>query len=131
MSDSKKKKVLIVEDEKLLAEMYQETFTQGGFDVVSAGTGKEAVDVAMAEKPDFVLLDIVMPEENGIFFLKEKSKLEDIASIPVVAFSNFDTPRIRKEALEAGALEYLLKTSYTPQQVIDRVRQYLEHHELS
>lgn len=131
MSEGKKKKVLIVEDEKLLSEMYQETFEHGGFEVVSAATGKEAIEVTKAEKPDFVLLDIIMPEENGIFFLKEKKKQKDIASIPVVAFSNFDTPSIRKEALESGALDYLLKTDYTPQEVIEHVKKYLEQHELS
>jgi len=131
MDSKPKKKILIVEDERLLSELYQETFEQEGFNVVSAVTGKEAIKVAQVEKPDFVLLDIILPEENGIFFLKEKSKQKDIASIPVVAFSNFDTPSIRKEALESGALDYLLKTSYTPQQVISHVKKYLKEHELS
>ena len=125
MADQKKKKILIVEDEEILSEMYQDSFAREGFEVVTAATGQEAVDVAKAEKPDFVLLDMILPSEDGIYFLKEKRKDPEIRSIPVVAFSAYDHPDTKKETLELGVQDYLLKTSYTPHQIINKVKKYV------
>ena len=66
---SEKKKILIVEDEDLLSEMYQEVFQKEGFRVVTAKTAQEAIGIAEAEKPNFILLDILLPGDNGIYFL--------------------------------------------------------------
>ena len=65
MTDTdQQKKILIVEDEKMLSEMYRDSFEREGFEVVIATTGQEAVDVAKAEKHDFILLDIILPNED-------------------------------------------------------------------
>jgi DNA-binding response OmpR family regulator len=119
------KKILIVEDEKILAEMYEESFRQHGFDVSVASSAEQGITVAKREKPDIVLLDILLPVGNGIAFLRAKSNDPAIALIPVVVFSNYDDPETKREASELGALDYLLKTSFTPQQIIERVEQFL------
>ena len=62
------KKILIVEDEKILGEMYKEKFTQAGFEVSLAIEAKEGIELVEKEKPDLILLDILLPRENGIFF---------------------------------------------------------------
>ena len=119
------KKILIVEDEQMLSEMYQDVFSREGFTVVSAFTGQEAREVAKTEKPDFILLDILLPGDDGVAFLKKKKEDPDIASIPVIAFSNFDDPEIRKQAFQLGVQDYLIKTNYTPQELIKKVEKYI------
>lgn len=119
-----KKKILIVEDEELLSEMYREVFEKEGFDVVTASNGKEAVKVAQNAKPDFVLLDILLPEQNGIYFLEQRKLQPSLLSIPVMAFSNFDDSNIKKRAFELGIKDYLIKTNYIPQEVVNKVKTY-------
>ena len=122
---STKKKILIVEDEELLCEMYREVFEKEGFLVVTASSGKEAVKVAQVAKPDFVLLDILLPEENGIYFLEQRKSLPSLAAIPVMAFSNFDDSHIKKRAFDLGIKDYIIKTNYIPQEVVQKVKTYL------
>ena len=120
-----RKTILIVEDEELLAEMYQEIFEKEGFLVVTSSNGKDALKVAEDAKPDFVLLDILLPQENGIYFLEQKKKRPGIEAIPVMAFSNFDDPQIKKSAFALGVKDYLIKTNYIPQEVVDKVKAYI------
>jgi two-component system alkaline phosphatase synthesis response regulator PhoP len=119
------KKILIVEDEKVLAEMYRDKFEKEGFEVVLGFDCRDGLDKAKAEKPDLILLDILLPVENGVSFLKRMREEPEISSIPVVAFSNYDDPETKKEALKLGIEEYLIKTNYTPQQIVDRVKKHL------
>lgn len=124
-TNSQKKKILIVEDEELLSQMYRDTFEANGFVVVTASSGQEALQLAKKEKPDFILLDILLAGENGIYFLEQRKLLKSIATIPVIAFSNFDDPNVRKSALALGAQDYLIKTNYTPQEVVSKVQTYI------
>jgi DNA-binding response OmpR family regulator len=120
------KKILIVEDEKILAEMYKDRFTQAGFEVTLAFESKEALKLAKKEKPDLVLLDILLPRENGIFFLEQLRKDSEIASIPVVAFSNYDDLETKTRALRLGVKDYLLKTNFTPKEIVEKIKLYLK-----
>ena len=120
------KKILIIEDEPLLAEMYETRISREGFNVSVAQSIVQGIELAKREKPNLILLDILLPDGNGIDFLVMKQKEEGIASIPVVTFSNFDDPEAKKRALELGAKEYLLKTDYTPQELVKRMRSYVE-----
>lgn len=119
------KKILIVEDEKILAEMYRDKFTRAGFKVISAIEAKEGLASAKKERPDLILLDILLPNESGIYFLSQLKKDSEIASIPVVAFSNFDDPETKSQAKKLGVKEYVIKTNYTPQEVVEKVKNYL------
>ena len=121
------KKILLVEDEKVLAEMYRDKFSEAGFKVVVAFSAEEGFEVAKKEKPDLVVLDILLPRGNGISFLEKQRKDPEISSIPVVAFSNFDDPSTKKEAFRLGVIDYLIKTSYTPQEIIEKLKEYLPH----
>lgn len=123
--DNSPKKILIIEDEKILAEMYQDRFSQEGYQVVLAFTSEEGIDLAKKEKPDLILLDILLPKENGVSFLKRLKKEPEISSITVVAFSNYDEPKTRKEAENLGIKAYLLKTDFTPQDLVKRIKEYL------
>lgn len=126
MTNLQKKKILLIEDEKILGEMYQEKFTEAGFKVFWVIESQEGLELAKKERPDLIVLDILLPREDGIFFLEELRKDQEISSIPVVAFSNYDAPEARKQAKELGILDYLLKTDYTPQEVVEKIKSYLE-----
>ena len=119
------KKILIVEDEKILAEMYKDKFTEAGFEVFLALEAKEGLKLAKKERPDLIVLDILLPRENGITFLTWLRKDSETASIPVVAFSNYDDPATKREAAKLGVKEYLIKTSYTPSEIVAKVKQLL------
>jgi len=119
-------KILIVEDEKILAEMYRDKFIKEGFEVVLAHSAEEGIEAALKEKPELILLDILLPRENGIGFLGKLRKNPEISSTAVVAFSNYDDTKTKKEANEFGAKEYLIKTNYTPQEVVAKVKSYLK-----
>ena len=77
------------------------------------------------EKPDFILLDILLPDKNGIYFLQKRLDDPQIKSIPVVAFSNFDDAATREETFRLGANDYLIKTNYTPREIIEKVKKYI------
>ncbi len=122
------KRILLIEDEELLAKMYQEKFERAGFEVLLSRTAEEGVEMAKKEKPDLVVLDIILPENSGLFFLRkirqEKSGIEDI---PVIAFSNYDNPETRKEANALGVSEYIIKANHDPEEVVTKINQYFSH----
>jgi len=118
-------KILIIEDEKILGEMYKEKFETEGFQVFLVFSSEEAMETLRKVKPDLILLDILLPRENGIQFLKRIKEIPDISQILIVAFSNYDVPATKKEALELGVRDYLIKTDYTPAQLIEKIREYL------
>lgn len=120
------KKILIIEDEKILGEMYKEKFIQSGFEVVLVESAEKGIKMVPIEKPDLILLDILLPRANGVSFLAELRKNPVMSDIPVVAFSNFDDPETKKEAFELGVKDYLIKTNYTPQEIVEKVKNYLK-----
>ncbi len=122
-----KKEILIIEDEKMLAEMYKERFEQEGFHIHSAFDAEEGMNMVKELKPDLIILDILLPRENGVEFLRKMREIKELSSISVVAFSNYDDLDTKKEALALGAKEYLIKTNYTPSEILKKVIYYLEN----
>ncbi|MFA5742623.1 MAG: response regulator [Candidatus Paceibacterota bacterium] len=118
-------KILVIEDEQILAEMYKDKFEKEGFDIVMARDGKVGMEVMKKEKPALVLLDILLPNENGIEFLKKKMEDPEISSIPVIVFSNFDDPDTKKETLALGAREYLIKSNHNPKEIVAQIKKHL------
>jgi two-component system alkaline phosphatase synthesis response regulator PhoP len=118
-------KILVVEDERLMAEMYRDRFSQKGYQVFWARDSEEAFELAKKEKPDLILLDILLPTDNGIALLKRIREDPSISKLKVIAFSNYDEIRTKKEAFKLGVEDYLIKTQYTPNQLLDKVKQYL------
>lgn len=126
--DKKKLKILLIEDEIEMAEMYQDKFREEGFDMILAFTAKEGLEKTKKEKPDLILLDILLPTENGISFLAKMRKDPEIAAIPVVALSNYDQPKTKKEAFDLGVKAYLIKTDFTPTTLVKEIKKYFPNH---
>ena len=105
--------------------MYRDKFTQAGFKVFLASESKEGLALAKKEKPDLIVLDILLPRENGIAFLTRMRKDSEISAIPVVAFSNYDDPETKRQAIKLKVKDYLIKTDYTPQGIVEKIKEYL------
>ena len=118
------KKILIIEDEKILVEMYKSKLEANNFEVISAFSSEEGMEILRKEKPDLVILDILLPKENGITFLEKIGKMKIISDIRIVVFSNYDDPETRKKALKLGAEDYLIKTQFTPREFLEKVKEY-------
>src|SRR5262245_42495440 len=96
-------KVLVIEDDLLMLRLYERTLQLENFQVITASRGKEGLEKAVSEKPDLVLLDIMMPEMNGIQVLDEMKKNPLLTHIPVVMLTNLTTEEDREEAMKRGA----------------------------
>jgi DNA-binding response OmpR family regulator len=118
-------KILLVEDEKMLAEMYKEKFEAEGIETILAFTSEEGLEILKKEKIDLILLDILLPRENGACFLRQLKKIKEALGIPILAFSNYDEPGVKKEVLGLGAKKYLIKTQYTPKKIVDEIKKHL------
>ena len=123
---NKKVNILIVEDEKTLSDMYYDKFKTEGYDVEVVFSAEEALEFVRKKKPKLILLDMLLPRKSGIGFLEDVRSSNIVAGVNIVVFSNFDDPETKGRALKLGVQDYLLKTQYTPQELLDQVRKYLE-----
>ncbi len=124
-----KAKVLIVEDDIILSELYQEKFDLAGFYTSWAATGKEGLACLEKEIPDIILLDILMPELNGFEVLKEMKKNRKFRNIPVILLTNLGESKIDMDpelSFALGVKDYLIKTRHTPDEIVKRVNQVLK-----
>lgn len=119
------KKILIVEDEQSLLKLLELMFQKGGYEVVKAINAKEAYR-AVKEKPDLILLDILLPGENGMSILENLKADKATKDIPVIMLTNFNEPERFALAREKGAADYLVKSSNDPSTVLAKVKKYLE-----
>ena len=118
-------KVLVVDDEDSVREIYKREFTNNGLDVVTAADGEEGLLKAGEEIPDLILLDIMLPKMSGIDVLKALKENPLTKSIPTLLLTNLGEESIIKEGFELGADGYLLKVSYTPAQVVEESRKFI------
>jgi len=119
------KKVLVIDDEPAVREIYNKEFTNSGFKVVVAADGEEGLLKAGEEVPDLILLDVMLPKMSGIDVLKNLKNNHLTKTIPVLLLTNLGEETIIKEGFEIGADGYLLKVSYTPSQVVEECRKFL------
>ena len=119
------KKVLIVEDEEIIYELLQRKLTQEGYEVVVAKDGEEGLAKIREEKPDLILLDIIMPKKGGFEVMEEIQKEEGLKDIPVIVISNSGQPVELDKAKELGAKDWLIKTEFDPQEVIEKVKKQI------
>jgi len=115
------KKILIIEDEKVLLEVLQKKLTSDGFEVDIAQDGDEGILKMKANKPDLVLLDIIMPKKDGFEVLAAMQQSKELSDIPVVIISNSGQPVEIDKALKMGVRDYLVKTEFDPQEVSKKV----------
>jgi two-component system, chemotaxis family, chemotaxis protein CheY len=121
------KKILLVEDDVFVKDIYLRELQKGGYDVLVAEDGQKGVDLAQDGRPELILLDIMLPKKTGIDVLKEIRKPESSAKdIPVYLLTNLGQGSIIKQAIEIGAQGYLLKARVLPSQVLEAVNNFFE-----
>lgn len=120
-----KGKVLLVDDDQALLQLYSLELTGRQYDVVTALDGSAGVDKAKTEKPDVILLDVMMPKTDGIAALSKLKADTDLSKIPVIMLTNFGQENLVQQAFTLGASDYLLKYKVTPAEMAEKVAQVL------
>jgi len=121
-------KLMLVEDDAVLVEMYQAKFELEGHDVTVATNGEECLETLKGYQPDLILLDILMPKINGFHVLKEIKKQPNLRNIPVILLTNLGEAEVDMNQELAGALgvsDYLIKSHHTPDAVVEKVMRAL------
>ena len=120
-------RILLVEDDEMLHGMYSQKFTQEKFQVISAYNGAEGLEKAEKEKPDVILMDIIMPKMDGFVALKKIKQNKDLAKIPVIMLTNLGQEEDIKKGRELGADDYFIKANHTPGEVVSKVKALLKN----
>ena len=115
------KKILLIEDEELMIELLEKKLSREGYQVVIAKDGVEGLEKARKEGPDIILTDVVMPRMGGFEVMEELGKNETLKKIPVIVISNSGQPVELDRAKRLGAKDWLVKTEFDPQEVVDKV----------
>lgn len=119
------KKILLVEDEKIIIDLLEKKLEEVGYEVSVAENGEEGLEKMREEKPDLILLDIVMPKMDGFELMEEMMKEERVDGVPVVVISNSGQPVELERAKELGASDWLIKTEFDPAEVLEKVEKNL------
>ncbi|MFH0987454.1 MAG: response regulator [Patescibacteria group bacterium] len=119
------KDILLIEDEEILANLLVKRLKEEGYNISLAKNGEEGLVRIKDEKPDLILLDIVMPKKGGFEVLEEMQKNPEMKNIPVVVISNSGQPVEISRALELGVKDYLIKTQFNPEEVIKKVKKQI------
>src|SRR5258708_7600791 len=107
-------KIIVIEDQKVLATVYRNKFIAEGYQVEVAADGEAGLALINSSKPDLVILDLMLPRMNGIEVLKKVRANPLFQSLPVIIFSNASLPGMVEEAWTAGATMVLSKSSHSP-----------------
>lgn len=120
----RQKRILLIEDDKFLYDLYLNVLQKGGFYVEVADNGEDGLFKALNDNFDLILLDIMLPKKNGVDVLKELK--EKGKNTPVLVLSNLGQEEIVQQCLTLGAVGYLIKVQNLPQDVVIRVNEVLE-----
>ena len=125
MEDAQSKTILIIEDEADIRQIYVEILKESGFLVLEAGEGSTGVEIAKTKQWDLLLLDIMLPGEDGLHVLKEIKQVPDLAKKPVLLLTNLESEPIITECFALGADGYLIKSEITPDFIVAEVSNYI------
>lgn len=117
-------RVLLVEDDSAMAQMYRLKLERDGYTVQVAGDGEEALDMLSGELPDLIFLDVRLPRMDGFAFLEHVRSSRRTKNIPVVIVSNYSEAELVSRGLQLGALQYLIKSKTTPGQLSEGVKDW-------
>jgi CheY-like chemotaxis protein len=119
------KRILIIEDEEILMNLLQRKLIQEGYEVSIARDGDEGLKLMKEASPDLILLDILMPRMGGIEVMEAMQKDDGLKNIPVVIISNSGQPVEIDKAQKLGAKDWLIKTEFDPQEVVEKVKKQI------
>ncbi len=120
------KRVIIVEDEDILRDLLKRKLENNGYEVEIALEGEEGLRKIKEQKPDLVLLDIVMPKMDGFTVMEEIRKDEEISDIPIIIVSNSGQPVEIDRAQDLGVKDWIIKTNFDPMEVVEMVNRFFD-----
>jgi CheY-like chemotaxis protein len=122
-------KIFFVDDDSMMRDVFEKTFRLYGHEILFARDGKQFLTdiLALEQKPDLILLDMMMPTTNGFEVLEEIKKNETIKDIPVICFSNLAESADAEKAKKLGAADYIIKSEYPPKQVVDKIEEVIKN----
>lgn len=120
------RRILLAEDDRFLRKAAEATLRRRGFTVLAAVDGEEALRLARTEAPDLVLLDLIMPKLQGFEVLRALKQDPATAAIPVIVLSNLGQESDVQQAIEAGAVAYLIKANIPLQDLVTKVEDALD-----
>lgn len=120
------KKIVLVEDDPLLIDVYTTKFKESGLEVIVADEGSKALRAIEKEKPSLVILDIVLPQTDGWDILQTIKADEKFKEVKVVVLSNLGQREEVEKGLAMGADRYLIKAHYTPSQVVEEIKKLIK-----
>lgn len=122
----KKAKILVVEDDPFVSSMYVDKLEKAGFETLAADDGSLGWEMIQKEKPDLVLLDILLPKISGFEVLKKMKANRETKDISVILLTNLGQKQDVDEGLRLGAEDYLIKVHFTPQDVMAKIEKVLK-----
>ena len=126
MGNNGMKKILFIEDEPTLQKTVGEVLGQEGFEVLEALDGESGIAMAKRERPDLVLLDLILPKKNGFEVLAELKKDPETANIKIIVLTNLEGSEEVERALELGATNYLVKANYELEEIVTKIKELLK-----
>lgn len=120
-------KILIIEDDMILLQMYEVKFRHAGFDVDTAFDGEQGLEKIRSFNPDLVLLDILIPKINGKVLFERVRNNPEFKNLRIAILTNVDSPKDRLEFIRNGAEAYIVKADFTPAQVVEEVQNILSN----
>lgn len=119
-------KILIIEDDKFLRELIAKKLIQEGYEISEAIDGEEGIKKIKEEKPDLILLDLILPGIDGFEVLSRAKEDPILSSIPVIILSNLGQREDIEKGLKMGAVDYLIKAHFTPGEIIEKIKNALK-----
>jgi len=120
------KKILIIEDDSFLRELLAKKLTANGFKVGQTADGQGALSYLKEQKPDLIILDLLLPKIDGFEVLSKIKNDPQTSSIPILILSNLAHKEEIERGFKLGALDFLIKSQYTPEEIVVKVKEILE-----
>ncbi len=119
------KKILFIEDEPSLQKTLGDTLRDNNYQIISALNGQSGLRLAKSEKPDLILLDLILPKMNGFEVLKSLKETEETKNIPVIVLTNLENIEDVNKVIELGAIAYLVKAQYSMEELLKKVKEII------
>ena len=126
MGNNGMEKILFIEDEPTLQKTVGEILKQEGYTILEALDGEIGLEIAKSEKPDLILLDLILPKKNGFEVLESLKSDPETSGIKVIVLTNLESSQDIERTLELGATTYLVKANYKLEDVVSKINETLK-----
>lgn len=120
------KKILIIEDDKFTIKLYTRLLSDAGYEVISTPVADEVINLAKREKPNLLIVDLMLTDGNGFEVIKQVRKETDLKKIPIITLSNLGQETDIAEAIKKGSNKYFVKSNTRFEEVIEAVKELIK-----